>query len=136
MISGTFDVAIDSPKVHKRGTAALKGDGDGLTALLKFADADFADVVFTGTCDGTQIELAGETDLYGIGLYRATGEVWGNSLDVKAETALGKVTVYGTRLSGSAGDLKSSHEYLMRASTGEFGSDDNTMFAGRFADGG
>ena len=135
MIEGTFDVAIDTPKYHKRGTVALTGEGGEIRALLKVSDMD--DLVFSGTCEDKQFTFEGEGTFGRLGQvsYRANGEVWGNSIDVKCETSAGTITIFGTRLSNSAGDFKSSHEYMMAASRADF-SDDTTMYSGLYADGG
>lgn len=136
MIDGTFDVAVDTPRHHKRGTLALKSAGERVVMRLSLTELE--PMEFTGTCADKAVSFEGAGDLPGLGNveYKASGEVWGNSLDLKCETTAGVVTIFGTRLSNSAGDLRSSHEYLMKASTAEFDRDDATMFSGRFADGG
>ena len=136
MLEGTFDVAVDTPKHHKRGTLSLKSAGERVVMQLKLSDLD--PLEFTGTCADKAVVFEGSGDFPGLGAvdYKATGEVWGNSIDVKCETSTGIVTIFGTRLSGSAGDLKSSHEYLMKASAAEFDRDDATMYSGLFSDGG
>ena len=136
MIEGTFDVAVDTPKYHKRGTLALASEGAQIHALLKLSDLD--DMVFAGTCDDKDVmfEGAGEFGRHGKVEYKAKGLVWGNSIDLKAETNIGQITLFGTRLSASAGDFKSSHEYMMAASRAEFSASDGTMYSGLYADGG
>ena len=138
MLEGAFDVAVDTPKRHLRGTLALKGAGSGSGALAaRLSLSEMEPLDFTGTCDDREFTFEGTADLPGLGktAYKATGEVWGNSIDVKCETDAGRITIYGTRLSGSAGDLKSSYDYLMKASAADFTGEDNTMFSGRYADG-
>ena len=127
MIEGTFDVAVDTPKHHKRGTLLLKSAKERIVMQLKLSELD--PMEFTGTCADKSFSFEGSGDFPGLGAidYKATGEVWGNSIDVKCDTSAGTVTIFGTRLSGSAGDLKSSHEYLMKASAAEFDRDDGTM---------
>jgi len=136
MLEGTFDVAVDTPKHHKRGTLSLKSAGERVVMQLKLSDLD--PLEFAGTCADKALAFEGSGSLPGLGAvdYKATGEVWGNSIDLKCETSAGIVTIFGTRLSGSAGDLKSSHEYLMKASAAEFDRDDATMYSGLFSDGG
>lgn len=136
MVDGTYDVALDTPKHHKRGTLALKSAGERVVMQLKLTEID--PMEFTGTCADRAVDFEGAGEFPGLGAidYKAHGDVWGNSIDMKCETTAGTVTIFGTRLSGSAGDLKSSHEYLMKASTAEFDRDDGTMFSGRFSDGG
>ena len=56
----------------------------------------------------------------------------GHFLRLKCDTSIGAVTVFGTRLSMSAGDMKSSHEYMMAASRAEFSADDGTMYSGLY----
>lgn len=136
MIEGTFDIALDTPKRHKRGTLELKSKGDRIVALLKLTELD--PIQLNGTCADKTISFEGTGTFPELGEieYSATGDVWGNSIDVKCETSIGKITLFGTRLSMSTGGISSSHEYLMAASRGEFSADDGTMFSGRFADGG
>ena len=136
MIDGTFDVAIDTPKLHRRGTLTLQSNGDAIAARLTAGSLD--DATFVGTCADKEFtfEGSGEYGMLGQIDFTAKGEVWGNSIDVKAETSAGIVTIFGTRLSASTGGVKSSHDYIMSASTGEFGAHDGTMYSGRFADGG
>lgn len=133
MIEGTFDVAIDTPKHHKRGTLALKSDGDAIHALLRSGEFETA---LSGTCADKTFTFAGTGEFGELGTveYKAEGEVWGNSIDVKCDTSIGKVTVFGTRLSQSAGDVKSSHEYMMAASRADF-SKEGIMYSGLYSDG-
>jgi hypothetical protein len=136
MIQGTFDVSIDTPKLHRRGTLALKSEGERIVARLAVTDLEPID--FVGTCKDKTFHIEGSGELPSLGQvdYQADGEVWGNSIDVKCTTTAGNVTLFGTRLSGSAGDLKSSHEYMMSASTGDVISNDSAMYSGLYADGG
>ena len=136
MIEGTFDVAVDTPKYHKRGTLALAGEGTQIRALLKVSELD--DMVFAGSCAEKEFTFEGTGEFGRLGQidYKAKGEVWGNSLDAKVESSGGVITIFGTRLSASAGDFKSSHEYMMAASRAEFSADDGTMYSGLYADGG
>lgn len=135
MIEGTFDVALDTPKHHKRGTLAVKSLGDRIVAQLNLTELE--PMEFTGTCADKSFTFEGTDVFPGTGTvhYKAQGEVWGNSIDIKFETEAGVITIFGTRLSGSVGDLRSSHEYLMKASAAEFDNDDPTMFSGRYSDG-
>jgi len=136
MIEGMFDVSVDTPKHHKRGTLALKSAGQNIVIQLKISDMD--PMEFTGTCADKQFSFEGSCDFPGLGDidFKAQGEIWGNSIDVKLESTAGKITIFGTRLSGVAGEIKSSHEYLMKASKAEFDRNDGSMYAGLFSDGG
>ena len=136
MIEGTYDVAIDTPKYHRRGTLALKSAGEAIAARLIVSDNE--PLVFDGTCADKEFVFAGERDLPSLGEvhFEAKGSAWGNSLDIKCQTDAGKVEIFGTRLSTSAGDFKSSHEYVMKASTGDFDNSDSMMYSGLYADGG
>lgn len=135
MIEGLFDVAIDTPKYHKRGTLSLKSADESIEARLSISDA--AELVFNGTCTDKEFDFAGEGELPGLGktAYSAHGSVWGNSVSITCKTDAGKVEIFGTRLSAAAGSAESSHEYMMRASRAEFG-DDSAMYSGLYADGG
>ena len=136
MIEGTFDIAVDTFKYHRRGTIALKSNGDRIVARL--IGGDVLDREFAGTCADKEFDFEGNDDLPSLGQvnYKAHGSVWGNSITLTCKTDAGKVEMFGTRLSASAGEFKSSHEYLMAASTGEFADNENTMYSGLYADGG
>ena len=136
MIEGTFDVAVDTPKLHRRGTLALKSEGDALVARLNVGQLE--GIMLSGTCEDKEFAIEGTAEFGELGEveFSAKGEIWGNSIDVKCDTSIGAVTVFGTRLSMSAGDMKSSHEYMMAASRAEFSADDGTMYSGLYADGG
>ena len=136
MIQGTFDVAIDTPKHHKRGTLALKSQGEHISARLK-AGEDF-DREFDGTCTDKEFDFEGTDEFPGLGKvnFKAHGSTWGNSIDVSCQTDAGKVDIFGTRLSLSAGEFKSSHDYIMSASKAEFARHDGSMYSGLYSDGG
>lgn len=136
MINGLFDVAVDTPKYHRRGTISLKSSGSEIVATLNVGDLDSLE--FTGTCADKEFDMEGNRDLPSLGVvdYKAHGSVWGNSLSITCETDEGKVEIFGTRLSSEAGAPKSSHDYLMRASTGDVLNDDGAMYSGLYADGG
>ena len=135
MIEGTFDVAIDTPKYHRRGTLALKSAGEHIDARLTIGDDN---LIFSGTCQDKEFDFAGEGDFLALGhmAYSAHGSVCGNSISITSETDAGKIEIFGTRLSTSAGDFRSSHEYVMSASTGDFANNESTMYSGLYADGG
>lgn len=135
MIDGTYDISIDTPKHHKRGTVALKTNGDRIAARLK-AGEDF-DREFTGTCHDKDFVIEGDGEFPALGNmhYRAEGNAWGNSLSVDCKTDAGKIEIFGTRLSNDTGDFRSSHEYIMRATADDF-RDDSVMYSGLWSDGG
>lgn len=135
MIEGTYDVAINTPKYHKRATLALKQDGEAVIAQMSLSEHE--PLEFSGSGDNEGFTLEGSCEVPGIGLveYQVSGSVWGNSLSIDGSSSIGRIEIYGTRLSTSAGGFKSSHDYLMRASTGDFSADDNTMYSGLYADG-
>ena len=136
MIEGTFDISIDTMKYHRRGTVALKSNAGIIAAELNAADLE--PMYFEGTCEDKDftIEGSGEFGLHGHVDFTAQGSVWGNSIDIKCETNVGPITMFGTRISTSAGEFKSSHEYMMAASKAEFSAADGTMYSGLYADGG
>lgn len=136
MISGRYDVAVDTPRFHKRGVLALSGTGDTVSAQLKIGEDE--PLEFNGPLAEKDFAFEGIGDFPGLEQvpYRAKGNVWGNSVSITFQTDQGPVEVFGTRLSGAAGGEKSSHDYMMAGGRGEFGSDDNTMYSGLFGDGG
>lgn len=136
MIDGTYDVAVDTPKHHKRGMLTLHSEGDKLAAKLELRDAE--PLSFAGSCDGQDFTVEGSGELGSLGNveYKATGNVWGNSITANCESSIGKIELFGTQVSASTGGAQSSHDYIMQASTGEFGTDDSTMYSGLYADGG
>ena len=136
MIDGLYDIAVDTPKLHRRGTLALKSDGDQIAGVLNVSDLQGAR--FAGTCAGREFTFEGSGEFPSIGQidYVAKGSIWGNSIDVKCETSAGVITMFGTQMGASAGAMVSSHDFIMSASTGDFSDKDGTMFSGLFADGG
>ena len=134
MIMGTFDVAIDTPKRHKRATIALKSNEGRIAARLDMGDV--RGLEFAGTCVDQDFAFEGSTDFgedIGEISYSVKGNVWGNSINAKCETSIGNVTIFGTRLSREAGEFKSSHDYLMAAAADDF-SDEATMYSGAYGD--
>ena len=135
MIEGTFDVSVDTMKYHRRGTIALKSNEAAIDAEVKVSD--LAPMCFTGTCEGKDFEVAGEGEfgMHGHVEFTAKGNVWGNSIDIKCESSVGPITIFGTRIAASAGEFKSSHEYMMAASRADFSPTDGTMYSGMYSDG-
>ena len=136
MILGTYDLSVDTLKFHRRGTLALKSDAGSIAAEFQVSDLD--PMYFEGTCEDKtfSIEGEGEFGMHGHVEFKAEGSVWGNSIDIKVESNVGPITMFGTQLSSQAGEFKSSHEYMMAASRAEFSADDGTMYSGLYADGG
>lgn len=135
MIDGTFDVAVDTPKLHRRGTVTLKSDGGAIAGTMNVGEVE--GVALSGTCADKEFTISGSAEFGDAGMveFKALGSVWGNSLDVKAETSLGDVTVFGTRIGSAAGVAASSHDYVMSASEGNIFGGDATMYSGLYADG-
>jgi len=136
MIDGLYDVAIDTPKLHKRGTLTLKSNADKIAGMLSVGELE--GVRLAGTCENKEFTIEGSGEFGDLGQvdYVAKGSVWGNSIDVKCETSVGIVTVFGTQIGSSAGAVRSSHDFIMSASSGDFSDKDGTMFSGLYADGG
>ena len=135
MIDGTFDISVDTPKLHRRGTISLKSEGDTVAAVLNVGE-DLRDEHFEGTCSGKEFTFEGAGDYPGVGQidYKAKGSIWGNSLDLDVESSAGKITIFGTRIGGAAGANVSSHDSMMRASRADFSYDDGAMYSGLFSD--
>lgn len=136
MIDGTYDVALDTPRFHKRGLFSLEAAADVARGELVIREEE--PLAFEGPLEGNDFTFEGTARFPGTGLvaYEAKGNVWGNSVTVRFSTDEGDMELFGTRLSTQAGDFKSSHDYMMAGAQGEFGSDDNTMYSGLFGDGG
>lgn len=136
MIEGTFDISIDTMKYHRRGTVALKSDSGSIAAEFKASDLE--PMYFEGTYEDRSFEIVGQGEFGMLGHvdFTANGEVWGTSIDIKCETNVGPITMFGTQISPSAGEFKSSHEYMMAASRADFNPMDGTMYSGLYADGG
>ena len=134
MIDGTFDIAVDTPKLHRRGTLSLKSEGEAIAGILNVGD--LKDARFVGTCHDKEFTFEGSGEFPSVGQidYVAKGSTWGNSIDVKVDTNVGVITMFGTRIGASAGAEVSSHEFVMSASTGDF-SGESAMYSGLYADG-
>lgn len=137
MIDGLYDIAVDTPKIHRRGTLTLKSNGDKIAAILSVGE-DLKEARFAGTCEGKEFTFEGVGEFPSVGQidYVAKGSIWGNSIDIKCETSAGAITMFGTQIGSSAGAVRSSHEFIMGASTGDVSDPDGMMFSGLFADGG
>ena len=136
MINATYDISVDTPKLHRRGTIELRSDKDAIVAVLNVGE-ELRGARFEGTADGKAFAFEGSGEFPSIGQidYVAKGSVWGSTLDIAVESSAGKITIFGTQLDSSAGSIASSHDYMMKASRADF-SDDSTMYSGLFADGG
>ena len=136
MINGTYDISVDTPKLHRRGTISLRSDEGTIAAVLNVGE-DLRDARFEGTCADKEFTFEGSGEFPSVGQidYSAKGSVWGNTLDITVESSIGKIMMFGTQLGGSAGAMESSHDYMMRASRADF-SDDSVMYSGLFSDGG
>ena len=136
MINGTYDISVDTPKLHRRGTLSLKSDEGAIAAILNVGE-DLRGAQFEGTCADKEFTFEGSGEFPSVGQidYTAKGSVWGNTLDITVESSAGKITIFGTQLGGSAGSMESSHDYMMKASRADF-SDDSVMYSGLFSDGG
>ena len=136
MIEGTYDIAIDTPKHHKRGVLSLKSTGEHIVGRLQIGDD--VDFECEGACADKDFSFTGTETFESLGdvAFEARGNVWGNSIDVQVESNVGKISIFGTCLSTKAGEFRSSHEYVMAASACEFSKNEGTMYSGLFADGG
>lgn len=102
----TYDVIVDTPKHHYQGKLALSPDGEMMDAKLEIHDV--GSVTARGTrIGGTKdIDFAGSCDIAGQHVeYTALAVTWANSIDCKATTSIGEVTIYGTSTGYSAGDV-------------------------------
>ena len=134
MIDGTFDISVDTPKLHRRWTISLKSEGDVVAAVLNVGE-DLRDERFEGACSGKEFTFEGSGEFPSVGQidYTAKGSIWGNSLDITVESSAGKIAMFGTRIGGSSGVLASSHEFMMKASRADFSAED-IMYSGAYGD--
>jgi len=137
MIDGLYDIAVDTPKLHRRGTLTLKSNDGKIAAILNVGE-DLQDERFAGTCKDKEFTFEGSGEFPSVGQidYVAKGSIWGNSIDIKCETSAGAITMFGTQIGSSAGAVRSSHDFIMQASTGDMGDSEGVMFSGLYADGG
>jgi len=137
MIDGLYDIAVDTPKLHRRGTLTLKSNDGKIAAILNVGE-DLQDERFAGTCKDKEFTFGGSGEFPSVGQidYVAKGSIWGNSIDIKCETSAGTITMFGTQIGSSAGAVRSSHDFIMQASTGDMGDSEGVMFSGLYADGG
>ena len=135
MIDGIYDIAVDTPKLHRRGMLSLKSEGGAIVGILSVGE-DVHEERFEGSCTDKEFTFEGSGSFPSLGEidYVAHGSIWGNSLDVSIQTNKGTITFFGTQVGSSAGATTSSHDYLMKAAQGDF-SDESTMYSGLFSDG-
>ncbi len=100
-----YDVVVDTPKYHRLGRAEVTFSKD--TALVKLEVEDFCNFEASGTREDKNFEVSGVADIEDVGSveFTAKGQTWANSLDCSAETSMGTVTIYGTAIGQSAGDV-------------------------------
>lgn len=117
-MADTYDVVINTPKHHRVGKLALTLQGDTAVAHLDITDEGYADG--EGTRAGKEFDVSGVAH---VGAdeevtFSVHGSTWANSIEIKGDSSLGEIMIYGTSTGLSAGD------YL--------GNDPG--FAGRWAD--
>lgn len=100
----TYDVIVDTPKYHRQGKVKLELKGDTAWAHLDITDVGSLDA--KGTRNGKDFDVAGVAHIDGGEIeFTAHGSTWANSIDVKAQTSIGEVVIYGTMTGYSAGDV-------------------------------
>lgn len=103
-----YDVVVDTPKYHRLGSARIKYSKDTVSARLEVEDLGIVEA--TGTREDKNFEISGVAEIENVGPveYTAKGQTWANSLDCSVETSMGTVTIYGTAVGQSAGDVPGS----------------------------
>ena len=100
----SYDVIIDTPKYHLQGKVKLELKGDSAQAQLDITD--WGSLEGSGTRNGKDFDVAGVAHIDGRDIeFTAHGSTWANSIDVKAQTNIGEVVIYGTMTGYSAGDV-------------------------------
>jgi hypothetical protein len=103
-MASTYDVIVDTPKYHRQGKVKLELSGDTACAHLDITDVGSLDA--EGTRNGKDFDVAGVAHIDGEDIeFTAHGATWANSIDVKAQTSIGEVVIYGTMTGYSAGDV-------------------------------
>ena len=103
-MASTYDVIVDTPKDHRQGKVKLELSGDTARAHLDITDVGSLDA--EGTRNGKDFDVAGVAHIDGEDIeFTAHGATWANSIDVKAQTSIGEVVIYGTMTGYSAGDV-------------------------------
>lgn len=92
----SYDVSIDTPKHHYRGVITINYKNGSASAEIEIEDLgsfeaqgsyEDKDFRFSGTAKSENAEPV-EFD--------AKGQLWGNSLDFKAQSNIGEIIVFGT----------------------------------------
>lgn len=113
----TYDVIIDTPTRHYKGTLSLMPNGELMNARLDVMDVGAIEA--QGKRYGKEIDFAGTAQIAGKDIeYSGRASTWANSFDLIATTSIGEVTIYGTSTGYSAGDVEGN----------------DAGFAGRWAD--
>lgn len=103
-MASTYDVIVDTPKYHRQGKVKLEFKGDKAQAHLDITDVGALDG--DGTRDGKEFDVAGVAHIGDEDIeFTAHGATWANSIDIKAQTSIGEVVIYGTMTGYSAGDV-------------------------------
>lgn len=103
-MASAYDVIVDTPKYHLQGKAKLELLGEMARAHLDITDVGSLDG--EGTRNGKEFDVSGIAHIDGKDIeFTAHGATWANSIDVKAQTSIGEVVIYGTMTGYSAGDV-------------------------------
>lgn len=107
----SYDVSLDTPKHHYRGVITINYKGGKASATIdinglgcfeaqgSYEDKDFE---FSGIAEPNDSERV-EFD--------ARGQLWGNSLDFKAQSNIGEIVVFGTVEDKASKDSKVIDEW-------------------------
>ena len=106
-----YDIVIDTPKHHYRCIATVNYKGTQASAKIEIPDVVIHEA--HGTRDGNDFEFTGSVDTEKAGTieYIAKGQLWGNSLDFKAETNIGGIVFFGNLADTSSRDSRTIDEW-------------------------
>ena len=104
-MADTYDVVINTPKYHRVGKLELSLNGDTAAAHLDITDEGYADG--EGTRAGKEFDISG---IAHVGAdeevsFTVHGSTWANSVDIKGDSSIGEIVIYGTMTGYSAGDV-------------------------------
>ena len=76
VIDGLYDIAVDTPRLHRRGTLALESNEDKIAGVLNVGDLQ--NLRFSGTCSGKEFTFQGSGEFGDVGQidYVAKGSIW------------------------------------------------------------
>lgn len=107
----SYDVSLDTPKHHYRGVVTINYKGGNASAVVDIDNLGSFNA--QGSYEDKDFEFSGIAEPDGSERveFTAKGQLWGNSLDFKAQSNIGEIVVFGTIEDKASKDSKVIDEW-------------------------